>query len=204
MLTAIEELGFEDTQRMYRFQCDCGNIVIRKLKEVRRGKIISCGCAVVTNVRKANTTHGMTNTRIYEIYRNMVERCSNEKSDAFQHYGGRGISICAEWSGKGGFEKFYRWSMNNGYEATLSIDRIDVNGNYEPNNCRWANSKTQARNKQDTWIEELNGIRKPAIEWCEELGLNYQAVHKRVKKYGYTFEKAVTYRIHKIQSNKLQ
>ena len=95
--------------------------------------------------------HGMSRTRIYRIYVGMKQRCNNPNNRLYKYYGGRGISICDEWSHKdSGFMSFYHWSMANGYSKDLSIDRIDVNGNYTPDNCRWANSTIQNINMRST------------------------------------------------------
>ena len=108
----------------------------------------------------------------------MIIRCENKKNINYKNYGGRGIKVCEEWhNGK----NFMNWAIKNGYKDNLTIDRIDVNGNYEPLNCRWSNKKEQARNKRTNTIIEINGERKCMIEWSEIMNIDYRTLLKRIK-----------------------
>ena len=120
----------------------------------------------------------------------MRRRCSDHLTSHFYLYGGRGITVCDEWDKS--FESFYLWAINNGYSDGLSIDRIDVNGNYDPSNCRWATAKQQARNKRNNRLVEYNGEKKTLIEWSEILGFNYLMVKGRLQKGNWTVKEAFT------------
>lgn len=115
--------------------------------------------------KRTGITERTLYSRIFEKGRAMKLRCYNEHSEKYKNYGGRGIAVGAEW--KDDFMAFYKWAMDNGYRDNLTIDRIDVNGNYEPNNCRWATYKQQARNKQYHKDYTINGVTKCLAEWCE-------------------------------------
>lgn len=200
MLTVLERVGkTDDNQYLFRCLCDCGEEKVAKGKEVKRGKTMSCGNHNAEKVSEANTTHGKSKERIYGIHRNMKRRCLNSGVKQYKDYGGRGIKVCDEWSTKGGFERFYSWAMDNGYSDDLSIDRINVNGNYEPENCRWISMAEQQLNTRVNIYFELNGIRKPLALWCKDLELKYDPVWKRIHKYGWSFEDAVTKNIHKVK-----
>ena len=123
----------------------------------------------------------------------MRERCINKNHNHYKSYGGRGITVCDEWNDiDNGFINFYNWAMNNGYEEGLTIERIDVNGNYEPSNCKWVTNTEQANNKRNTIYLKYNNKTQSLLDWCKELNLNYTLVRSRIKKYNWSIEKAFT------------
>ena len=140
------------------------------------GKIKSCGCLL----KDVITKHGKNNTRLYKCWCHIKARCYNVTNNHYQYYGGRGIAMCNEW--RDDFMSFYNWSMANGYNDTLTIDRIDVNGNYEPNNCRWVTTKQQNRNTRRNRYFTINGVTKCIGEWCEIYNINYDTVWSRLRR----------------------
>lgn len=123
-------------------------------------------------------THGLSNTRLYQTWCNMKARCYNHKNTYYYIYGERGIIVCPEW--KDSFEKFYQWAMENGYNDTLTIDRIDFNGNYEPSNCRWVGHKVQGNNTSRNKMLEYNGKTQTMSLWADEVGISYYVLRKRI------------------------
>lgn len=135
----------------WRCLCDCGSEVSVRGDHLRYGFVKSCGCYNSEYVTETHTTHGCYHTRLYKVYRTMLARCFNPKNDGFKNYGGRGITVCDEW--RKDFLSFREWALENGYDDSASfgyctIDRIDVNGNYEPGNCRWVTMAVQQKNKR--------------------------------------------------------
>lgn len=168
--------------------CDCGNF-----KEVRRdgllsGKSNSCGCYHKDMVKTKNTKHGKTHTKLYKILDSMKARCYNKNNKQYHNYGLRGICVCDEWLND--FQAFYNWSIVNGYKDSLTIDRINNDGNYEPNNCRWVDMKQQARNKRNNRNYTIDGITHCLMDWCKIYSIKYSMVNKRIHR-GWSIEQAL-------------
>lgn len=135
----------------------------------------------------------MSNTKIYMMWKNMKKRCYNPKCDRYKNYGGRGVKICNCWLKD--FKYFYNWAMKNGYKEGLSIDRIDVNGNYEPRNCRFISMEEQYLNRTDNHNITYKGKTQTMKKWSDELGINYDTLRHRLNNYGWTIEKAFIKRV---------
>ena len=164
-------------------QCDCGNKKIIMGQSLRAGKTRSCGCLLseCSKIRLSNiaTKHGYSGTKIYGVYRAMVERCTKPQNKSFKNYGGRGIAVCDEWLKDR--ERFFNWAMANGYKEGLQIDRIDVNGNYCPENCRFATNKVNANNLRKNIKLEFGGETHTLSEWAEITGISYITIYQRFK-----------------------
>lgn len=172
--------------RRWLCKCECGNLTTVTMQHLKTGHTQSCGCYSQENrIRSGKLTkHGLTYkggkvTRIYRIWSQIKTRCYNPHDEHYKDYGERGICVCDEW--REDFESFHHWAVNNGYSNGLTIDRIDVNGNYEPSNCRWATSKEQSANKRNTVLVTYNGETKTLKEWSEITGINYQTLFWRYK-----------------------
>lgn len=124
-----------------------------------------------------NYKNGLSQTKLYRIWIAMKSRCYNQRHSSYANYGGRGIVICDEW--KIDFKSFYDWSMANGYKEELQIDRIDNNGNYEPNNCKWSTRREQANNRRTTHLETINGETHTLAEWSRISGIKIGTIAKR-------------------------
>lgn len=165
--------------------CDCGNLKEVTLSDLKKGNTQSCGCLY----KDIHTKHKKCDTRLYCIFGAVKSRCYNKNNKRYKDYGGRGIAVCDEW--KDDFMSFYNWAILNGYKDTLTIDRIDVNGNYEPSNCRWVTPKQQARNRRSNRNYTINGETHCLKEWCEIVGLNYRTVQYRINILNQNIERAL-------------
>lgn len=173
-------------QTVWKCKCDCGNIAEVVGTNLTSGRIKSFGCYKNDLWIERNKKHGMKKTRIYKAWQNMKDRCENLNNKEYLNYGGRGIKICPEWQE---FIPFMEWSYANGYDENAkrgecTLDRIDVNGNYEPSNCRWATMKQQANNTRKNINITYNGKTQTLAEWSEELGINYNLLKDRIRNKG--------------------
>lgn len=174
----IKKEGSKKT--LFKCICDCGKEKIFQSDDLRRGKIKSCGCwksQHMKKIGKENTKHGMTNSRLYNIWHGSKERCQNKNSKDYKNYGGRGIRMCHEWENS--FQNFYDWAISHGYKENLTIDRINVNGDYCPGNCRWVDIKTQNQNKRKNVNITINKETKCSAEWERILGICRHTIKKR-------------------------
>ena len=147
-LQVISFAGKKGKEKYYMCHCECGNKKIVRASNLTTGNTRSCGCIKKqkNGIENSNYKHGLSNTRLYVIWSSMKQRCQNPKATEYSCYGGRGIRVCPEWEND--FKTFYTWAINNGYSGELTIDRIDVNGDYKPANCRWIPQKEQYKNIQ--------------------------------------------------------
>jgi len=161
--------------KLWRCLCDCGSETIVESSSLVTGNTRSCGCLRI----EVPTIHGQSRTRIYSIWKSMRRRCDNKTDPGYCLYGKRGITYCEEWKS---FQAFYSWSIENGYSELLSIDRIDVNGNYSPENCRWATPQEQSNNRRNNHKIEINGVSKTLTEWAREYKIHPTTLYNRIKK----------------------
>lgn len=166
----------------YLCKCDCGNTSIIRGDHLRSGETLSCGCLIKKYGTSKYVKQGQStlNKRLYQIYDKMKQRCNNKNTTNYKDYGGRGITICDEWLND--FMVFYDWSMNNGYKDNLSIDRINVDGNYEPSNCRWVDMKTQNNNTRRNVYLTYKGKKQSISQWGKELGISLSNIYYRYHK----------------------
>lgn len=203
-LTAIEQIGKnKHNNYIWLCQCECGNSHETTATALLQGRVRSCGCLMRETsaeiFRKAQkksievcTKHKKTPRKLYWTWSRMKGRCYCETNEHFKDYGGRGITVCDEW--RHSFESFRDWALAHGWEKTAhgkhnttkTLDRIDVNGPYSPENCRFVDMKTQCANRRSTNLVE--GV--PLIEWCKQNGVSYGTINTRMQR-GWSLEKAV-------------
>jgi hypothetical protein len=173
---------------LWNCKCDCGNTTVVLSSNLRKGGTKSCGCYKEELFAKGlHTTHGMCGTPTYSSWQNILQRCNNENSTFYYRYGGRGIKVCDEWLK---FDNFYR-DMGE-CPDTGTIDRIDNDGNYCKENCRWATQKTNSRNKSNNVNITYAGKTQCVAAWEEELGFNYGTLWNRLYTFKWSLEKAMT------------
>ena len=198
-LTVVERGKCNKGVVYWKCRCDCGNVKVISSNALLNYNSKSCGCLQKQRASSANSTHKKTRTKIYNLYHLIKARCYKPYTNNFKDYGGRGITMCDEWLGKNGFINFYNWAINNGYKEEIlhngknkwTIDRIDVNGNYEPKNCRFITNEEQARNKRNTVYLTYNGETLTQNEWAKKLDIYAGAIQWRLKK-GWSVEEALS------------
>lgn len=167
---------FERTPKrkyMWLCRCDCGKALVVLGDHLKNNHTRSCGCWNRERIGKVNYKNGLTTTKLYYAYRNMCNRCNRPDNQEYSTYGGRGIKVCEEWLGENGFLKFAEWALNNGYKENLTIDRIDNNKGYCPDNCRWVDIFVQANNKRNTRFIKINGEIDTVANMARRLDVDY-------------------------------
>ena len=168
---------------MWNCMCGCGNKTIVRGKLLTGGITKSCGCLQKELMSKRQTIHGGYGTRLYTIWDSIRQRCNNPKCHAYKNYGGRGISVCDEWND---FSKFKQWATETGYDENadrgiFTIDRIDVDSNYCPENCRWSNMREQTNNRRISIHLSYRGETHALTEWADITGIKYCTIWRRYK-----------------------
>jgi len=185
MLTVIS-MSHGESGRLWNCLCSCGKMKEKPLTgyELKSGKRNHCGCVPLPNGMR---THGKCETKLYKVWCSMKHRCSNPKDRAYANYGGRGIGFCDQWVC---FEPFYAWAISSGYHEGLTLERMNNNGNYDPNNCAWIPKGDQSSNtrrcKQINFMGETLNLK----EWSEKLSMSYSLLQSRLK-HGWSFERAI-------------
>ena len=188
-------------------QCECGNYTEVDGRNLKNNAVKSCGCLLKD---PANAKHfgepkrkikTLEEIRLYRIFRGIFTRCNNKNNPAYKNYGARGITICDEW--KNSFNTFYKWAIENGYKLGLTIERIDVNKNYEPSNCKWISKGEQNFNKRNSYNFTINGKTQCLSVWCREYEMPYLTVYNRITKFGMPIEEALNKPINISKRNKL-
>ena len=169
--------------RHYHVKCDCGTGKIVRGSDLRSSSTVSCGCLR----REKHTIHNQSKTAIFRAWWGMKERCENAKHDSYKNYGGRGIAVCLRW------QDFSNFHADMGDRPRgFSLDRIDNDGPYSPENCRWASPRQQCNNKRDNHYLEFRGRRMSFSEWERDLGLPRDILKQRINKCGWSVERALT------------
>lgn len=178
---------------MWECVCECGNPHVARSADLKSGAITSCGCYKAKNTANVRTTHGATKGRktdnLYWVWAGIKNRCYCESSKAYKHYGAKGVTVCEEW--KNDFSAFRTWAKENGYRSGLSIDRINVNGDYCPENCRWTDDIAQANNKTTNHFLEWRGASHTIAEWARIFDISYNKLYWELQKNNWQLEKAV-------------
>lgn len=170
-LTVVGYAGSnKNGKSLVKCTCDCGNNTICLLGHLKNGNTKSCGCIALKNKYKA-IKNDVNYKLIVRRHQCILDRCYCNKHHAYKNYGGRGIIMCAEW--KNDFVSFFNWCIENGFKKDLDIDRIDNNGNYEPDNCRFVTRRENTNNRRNTILIEIDGVTNPLSEWADISGLNY-------------------------------
>lgn len=176
VFNGCEIIGYQNRTSQFLMRClKCNSTFVRNRATVVLQKA-KCDCS---KTKKVHHTDGFCGTKIRSVYMSMLDRCNNPRSHAYQDYGGRGIKVCLLWEQD--FREFYKWAIENGYEKGLTLDRIDNNGDYSPDNCRWASRKTQANNRRSNVMVLDNGTKCTIAQLSEKTGINYNTLYSRIR-----------------------
>lgn len=181
-----------DGARRWHCRCSCGTEKSIYRTALRAGTSLGC-----RECRPFTTKHAESRTRLYAIWAKMISRCENQNEPTYPYYGGRGITVCREW--RVSYETFRDWANEHGYQADLTLDRVDNNDGYRPDNCRWATMQTQSRNRRSNRILSYNGRDYSQAELAEKSGLKYGTFARRIR-LGWSVERAISEPLRSIQS----
>lgn len=187
LLTALKYLGRENNNSFWECLCDCGVVCKKRSSHLKSGASGSCGCYNRMLLKTKFKTHGLSKHPLNSIHNAMMQRCYNKNQKAYKYYGGRGIIVCERWHT---FKNFYD-DMFDGYKAGLSIERDNVNGNYELSNCRWVTANEQYKNRTDSVFIDYNGERMIMKDWAKKLGIKNATLWARLN-WGWPVERAFT------------
>lgn len=201
----VKELGepytFPSTNHSkirYICKCDCGEEKLVREDSLLRGDSKSCGCLAKEKTKEAVTKHGLSRHKLYNVWNDMRRRCNDPSRKDYKHYGQRGITVCERWNDElNGLNAFLE-DMSLPHENGLELDRIDVNGNYCKENCRWVDRRTQVINRRfigngfDAHLIEFNGEKLCISQWADKLGINKQVISDRLGKLNWDVERAFT------------
>lgn len=180
----------ENPRRTWLCRCDCGNECQVSAGKLTIGHTTSCGCAVVDHIANVNKKYAHRDRRLYQVWRAMLQRCYDKNGREYHNYGGRGIEVCESWRDDG-FDAFYEWATSNGYKPGLTIDRIDTDGGYSPENCRWISNERQQNNKRTNTVLTYHGETHSMKDWSRILGISYSTIRYHVKVKGETLSEFV-------------
>ena len=184
VIREVDNSNFKARFAMWECLCDCGNIIITQGSALRSGHTTSCGCYKNDLSKERATKHGYSQDRLYQTWADMKTRCNNPNHKSFHHYGGRGISYFQEWNE---FEPFRVYALSIGYDDSLTIERIDVNGNYAPGNIKFIPLNEQIRNRRNSIRLTYKGVTKTLGEWASICGINRGTAWTEYKQ-GFSFE----------------
>jgi len=188
-LLVIKESGRnKQGKAMWFCRCDCGNHKVVYSYSLISGATLSCGCLHNEGLSERSSTHNKSKTRLYRTWSNIKQRCYNPNFTHYKYYGGRGLKMCDEWQS---FEAFCDWAIANGYSENLTIERIDNDGDYEPNNCEWKTMKDQANNKSNNRKITFAGTTKTVAQWSNKTGIPYNILIRRLFR-GWSIKEALT------------
>lgn len=184
-LSPVELIRQDNKHSYWRCRCDCGNEIITTMASLKRKNTTSCGCYAREAIFARTITHGESKSRLYRLWRAMLNRCYNKNNIEYHCYGERGIRVYDEW--KTSYVNFRDWAISHGYENGLTLDRIDNNKNYFPENCRWLTLKEQNRNRRNNHNLTYNGVTHCISEWAEILGFSRRTISRRLER-GWSIE----------------
>lgn len=183
MLTVLYRSENLKGRTRWHCRCDCGKELDVDYGSLKKGQY-SCGCFTSARIREKKSTHGKSDTRLFNVWAKMKERCCRKTHKSYIDYGGRGIKVCPEWLND--FSAFDEWAMANGYDENAdfmkcTLDRIDPNGDYEPSNCRFVSMKVQCNNRRNNHYILYKGEKHTIAEWSDITGLSFDTIYRRLK-----------------------